>query len=375
MTMVTDPAVVQQVLSVTGGVDTHADVHVAAAIDAVGRELGCREFPTTPTGYAALLAWLGSFGPLAMIGVEGTGMYGAGLTRVLQAAGVMVVEVDRPDRKARRYQGKSDPIDAYAAARAALSGRASGTPKTRTGTVEMIRTLRVARSGAVKAKALAWNQLKALIKTAPQELRERLRDLDGAALLDACTALRAARGVAPEHAPHAKRRRPGVLADPTAACKRSLAVLARRIRALESEITELDDDLEPLITATAPTLLGLFGVGLDVAGQLLATAGDNPERLRSEAAFAHLCGVAPVPASSGKTTRHRLNRGGDRHANHALWRIAMTRLRYDPDTRAYRDKRAKEQKTNKDIMRCLKRYIAREVHRALMTDLTATSPT
>jgi len=373
MTMVTDPAAVQQVLSVTGGVDTHADVHVAAVIDAVGRELGHREFATTPVGYAALLAWLGSLGPLELVGVEGTGMYGAGLTRVLQAAGVTVVEVDRPDRKARRFQGKSDPIDAFAAARAALSGRASGTPKTRTGTVEMIRTLRVARSGAVKAKAVTWNQLKALIKTAPDELRERLRGLDGAALLDNCAGLRAARGPAPEHGPHAKRRRPGVLVDPSAACKRSLSVLARRIRALEAEVADLDDDLEPLITATAPTLLAMYGVGLDVAGQLLATAGDNPDRLRSEAAFAHLCGAAPIPASSGKTTRHRLNRGGDRHANHALWRIAMTRLRYDPETRAYRDRRAKEQKTNKDIMRCLKRYIAREVHQALLVDLTAPS--
>ena len=375
MTMVTDPVAAAQVLAVTGGVDTHAEVHVAAAIDAVGRELGHASFATTPAGYAALLAWLESFGPLERVGVEGTGVYGAGLTRVLQAAGVRVIEVDRPDRKARRYQGKSDPIDAYAAARAALSGRAAGTPKTRTGSVEMIRTLRVARAGAVKAKAVAWNQLKALIKTAPEDLRERLRALDGAALLDACVALRAARGPAPEHGPHAKRHRPGVLADPTAACKRSLAVLARRVRALGAEITDLDNDLEPLIVATAPTLLGLYGVGLDVAGQLLATAGDNPDRLASEAAFAHLCGVAPIPASSGKTERHRLNRGGDRHANNALWRIAMTRLRYDPATREYRDRRAKEQKTNKDILRCLKRYIAREVHRALMADLTTPSPT
>ena len=245
MTMVADPAAGQQVLSVTGGVDTHAEVHVAAAIDAVGRELGHASFPTTPAGYAALLAWLEDFGPLELVGVEGTGVYGAGLTRVLQAAGVRVVEVDRPDRKARRYQGKSDPIDACAAARAALSGRAAGTPKTRTGSVEMIRTLRVARAGAVKAKAVAWNQLKARIKTAPEELRERLRDLDGAALLNACTGLRAARGPAPEHGPHAKRHRPGVLVDPTAACKRSLAVLARRIRALEVEIADLDDDLQP----------------------------------------------------------------------------------------------------------------------------------
>jgi transposase len=364
---------VHEDVKVTGGVDTHADVHVAAAIDRVGRELGHAEFPTSPDGYAELLAWLDSFGELVSVGVEGTGMYGAGLTRLLQATGVVVVEVDRPDRKARRFQGKSDPIDAYAAARAALSGRAAGTPKTRTGTVEMIRMIRVARAGAVKAKAIAWNELKALIKTAPESLRERLRGLDGASLLDACTGLRPARGPAPVHGPHAKRRRPGVLVDPTAACKRALSTLARRIRTLEAEIADLDDDLRPLIEQTAPTLLSLHGVGLDVAGQLLATVGDNPDRLRDEAAFAHLCGVSPIPASSGKTNKHRLNRGGDRGANNALWRIAMVRLRYDPRTRAYRDRRAAEQKTNKDIMRCLKRYIAREVFDAILTDLARTA--
>ena len=374
MTMVTQQANTAQVTAVTGGVDTHADVHVAAALDSVGRALGHASFATTAAGYAALWTWLGSFGPVVLVGVEGTGMYGAGLARYLARAGAGVVEVDRPDRKARRLQGKSDPLDAYAAARAAQSGRASGTPKTRTGSVEMIRTLRVARVSAVKAKALAWNQLKALIKTAPDELRQRLCTVDGAALLDACTGLRAARGPAPHHGPHAKRHRPGTLLDAAAACKRSLGVLARRIRALEADIADLDDDLQPLITATAPTLLAMYGVGLDVAGQLLATAGDNPQRLRNEAAFAHLCGAAPIPASSGRTTRHRLNRGGDRAANHALWRIAMTRLRYDPRTIAYRDRRAKQQLSNKDIMRCLKRYIAREVHRTLTADL-APSPT
>jgi transposase len=369
--MVTDDDTIVQVV---GGVDTHAEVHLAAVIDQVGRELGHAEFPTTPDGYTALLEWLDQHGELVLVGVEGTGMYGAGLTRVLQAAGVVVVEVDRPDRKARRFQGKSDPIDAYAAARAALSGRASGTPKTRTGTVEMIRQLRVARAGAVKAKTIAWNELKALIKTAPEPLRGQLRGLDGARLLDRCAGLRAARGPIPHHSPFAKRHRPGVLVDPTAACKRALSILARRIRTLEAEIADLDDDLRPLIEQTAPTLLAMYGVGLDVAGQLLATVGDNPDRLRSEAAFAHLCGVAPIPASSGKTTKYRLNRGGDRGANHALWRIAMTRLRYDERTKRYRDRRATEQKTNKDIMRCLKRYIAREVYDAILTDLAPTPP-
>jgi transposase len=371
MTIVADIHAPAQTSTVTGGVDTHADVHVAAVIDPVGRELGWAAFDTDPAGYTALLGWLASFGTVEVVGVEGTGVYGAGLTRRLHAAGVAVVEVDRPDRKARRFQGKSDPLDAYAAARAALSGRAAGTPKTRDGAVEMIRTLRVARNSAVKARAVALTQLKALIKTAPEDLREQLRDLDGAALLGTCGRLRAARGPAPIPSPFAKRGpRPGTLHDPSAAAKRSLAALAQRIRALNDEIGDLDDDLEPLITDTAPTLLAVYGVGLDVAGQLLVTAGDNPDRLHGEAAFAHLCGVAPIPASSGKTNKHRLNQGGDRQANHALWRIAMTRLRYDPATHAYRNKRAAEQKTNKDIMRCLKRAIAREVYRAITTDHT-----
>lgn len=369
MTIVADNNVPAQTREVTGGVDTHADVHVAAALDPVGRELGWESFPTTAAGYEALADWLGGFGPVGLIGVEGTGAYGAGLTRSLTAAGLVVVEVDRPDRKARRDRGKSDPLDAYAAARAALSGRATGTPKTRDGAVEMIRTLRVARTGAVKARAVALTQLKALIKTAPDPLRARLRDLDGAALLAACACLRPARGPAPTPATSARRSpRPGVLLDPVAACKRSLSSLSRRIGTFDEEVAILDDDLGPLLAATSPTLLGLFGVGPDVAGQLLVTLGDNPGRLRDEAAFAHLCGVAPVPASSGRTNRHRLNRGGDRGANHALWRIAMSRLRHDPATQAYRDRRAKEQKTNKDIMRCLKRYIAREVYRAVLTD-------
>jgi len=360
---------------VIGGVDTHADAHVVAALDQLGHELGWASFPTTPAGYTDLERWLGDFGPVDLVGVEGTGVYGAGLTRSLSAGGLRVVEVDRPDRKARHRQGKSDPIDAYAAARAAQSGRADGTPKTRDGSVEMIRTLRVARNGAVKARAVALTQLKALIKTAPEPLRTDLRDLDGAGLLHRCAGLRAARGAAPTPSTFAKRKgRPGPLSDPTAACKRALASLARRIAVLGEEIADLDDDLEPLITETAPRLLAMFGVGLDVAGQLLATAGDNPERIHSESAFAHLCGVAPIPASSGKTSRHRLNRGGDRHANQALWRIAMTRLRFDPATIAYRDRRAKEQKSNKEILRCLKRYVAREVYSALMADAARSAP-
>jgi len=372
MSIVTQPLKLDN--SIAAGVDTHAEINVAAVIDPVGRELGHASFPTTPAGHRDLHAWIESLGAVTVVGIEGTGVYGAGLARHLAAGGVRIVEVDRPDRKSRRFAGKSDPIDAYAAARAALSGRASGTPKSRDGNVEMIRVLRVARSSAIKARAVAITQIKAVIKTAPDALRSDLRDLDGATLITRCAGLRCNRGPAPTPSPFAKRSpRPGRLDDVTAATKRTLASLARRAHHLSDDISELDDDLNQLVAETAPTLVAMFGVGTDVAGQLLATVGDNPERLTSSAAFAHLCGVAPIPASSGKTNRHRLNRGGDRQANCALYTIAMSRLRYDPDTQLYRDRLLATGKTKKDAMRILKRAIAREVYQAIKSDLMNTA--
>jgi transposase len=359
-----------EALEVTGGVDTHADTHVAAVIDALGRHLGNRSFPATPAGYQELIDWLISFGTPVVVGVEGTGAYGAGLTRALSAARLRVVEVDRPDRKTRRDQGKSDPIDAYAAARAAASGRATGTPKSRTGDVESIRALRVARNSAIRARAKALTQLKSLIVTAPDSLRAQFAHLDSNQLIATCGRLQPARDQPAPMSPHAKRPpRPGRLTDPAAATQRALASIAERIRHLDTELAALDDDLHSLLTPLAPTLLALMGVGLDVAGQLLATAGDNPDRLHHEAAFAHLCGAAPIPASSGKTTRHRLNRGGDRAANAALYRIVICRLRWDPATRAYLQRRTAQGRTKTEIIRCLKRYIAREVFNAIRTDL------
>jgi len=241
------------------------------------------------------------------VGVEGTGAYGAAWSRFLRSEGVEVVEVDRPDRKTRRVKGKSNPIDAYAAALAALSGRATGIPKSRDGRVEAIRALRVTRRSAVKARTQAINQLRALLLTGPAELRQQLRGLTAGTLIDTC----------------AKMRPTADLADPGQATKAALRRLARRHQQLTKEIRELDAELAPLVTAAAPGLLALPGVGIEVAGQLLTTAGDNPHRLHSEAAFAHLCGVAPIPASSGRTKRHRLNRGGDRAANTALHTIAL----------------------------------------------------
>jgi transposase len=341
---------------VTGGVDTHGKTHHAAAVDQVGRVLGDREFPATARGYQDLLAWLRSFGRVVKVGVEGTGSYGAGLARHLSAHGIELVEVDRPDRKTRRSKGKSDPIDAIAAARATLSGQAAGTPKTRIGPVEAIRALRVARRGAVKARTAAVNQLHGLITSAPEALRADLAALPAAALVAACAALT----VDEAH-----------MADPVQATRAALRAVATRIQALTTEIAQADKRLRPVVATTAPRLSALYGVGPEVAGQLLATAGDNPDRLRSEAALAHLCGAAPIPASSGRTDRHRLNRGGDRAANNALYTIALCRMRCDPRTKAYVERRTKQGLGKKEIIRCLKRYIAREVHTALVNDFTA----
>ena len=335
--------------AVTGGVDTHLDMHVAAALDPIGGLLGVAEFDTTRAGQAQLLGWLQGFGSVARVGIEGTGSYGAGLARFLRTADVEVVEVDRPNRQVRRRQGKSDPVDAVEAARAAQSGRALGAAKTRDGHVEAIRALVVAKRSARSATVKTLNQIRHLGFTAPDELRERLQGLSRYRLVTAAASLRPRAG-----------------GDPVLyATKIALHALGRRVQALDAERARLDALLGELVTATAPSLVTLPGVGVDTAAALLVAAGDNPQRLRSEAAWAHLCGVAPVEASSGKITRWRLNRGGNRQANGALWRITMTRMRYDPRTRAYVQRRLDEGRTKPEIMRVLKRYIAREVYRHL----------
>jgi transposase len=334
---------------VTVGVDTHGEVHVAVVLDERGRLLGTHSFPTTIDGHRSLVTWAGGFGVIDAAGVEGTGAWGAGLARHLTASGYRVLEVDRPDRKTRRQRGKSDTIDAEAAARTVQAGTASGIPKTRTGAVEAIRVLRVARRSAMKSRSQAAIQLHSLVSTAPDELREDLRTLKLAQLVARCS-----------------RSRPDALRDPVSATRASLRSISRRWLALDAEIAELDGFLSPLVSAAAPNLLALYGVGTDVAGQLLVTAGDNPDRLRTEAAFSHLCGVSPIPASSGRTDRHRLNRGGDRQANCALYRVVLSRLRWDPRTIAYAERRTKSGLTKPEILRCLKRYVAREIYYELL---------
>ena len=327
--------------------DTHADTHVAAALDPVGVLLGVEEFPATAAGYARLLGWLGGFGTVALVGIEGTGSYGAGLARHVTAAGIRVVEVDRSDRQDRRRQGKSDPLNAVSAARAAQSGRARGAPKGRDGAVEAIRALMVARRSAAGERTRTINQARALLLTGPDDLRARFTRHTPAALVAGLASLRPRPGDVAGHATRAARRELGRRPVPG------------------GQLGRLDDLIVPLMTARAPGLLAVYGLGPRTAALLLIAAGDHPGRLRSEAAWAHLCGVAPIPASSGKVTRHRHGPGGDRQDCHALWRIVFTRLGSDPATRAYAERRTAEGKSKAEIIRCLKRYVAREVYRHL----------
>ncbi|MGH9917688.1 MAG: IS110 family transposase [Nitrososphaerales archaeon] len=331
--------------TITGGVDTHLDVHVAAALDERGALLGVESFATTAPGYRALLHWLEGFGTVELVGVEGTGSYGAGLTRHLHREDIRVVEVDRPNRQRRRRKGKSDPEDAVAAARSAQGGDAQGAAKTRDGNVEAMRVLRVARSSARSSRTQAINQMRSLVSTAPEELRAELRDLSIYQVLELASAFR--------HTPRT---------DVTTVTKLTLRItLARRALALEEEVKEIDRLLKKLVAETAPELNAINGVGTDVASALLVAAGDNPERLKNEATFAKLCGVSPLDASSGKHVRHRLNRSGDRQANSALWHIVFTRMVCDPKTQHYIERRMKEGRTKKEAIRCLKRYVGREV--------------
>jgi transposase len=335
--------------SVTGGVDTHLDVHVVAAVNHLGGVLATKSFPTTAAGYRRLLRWLGSFGSVHAVGVEGTGSYGSALARHLAENDVRVIEVSRPNRQLRRRHGKTDVIDAIAAARAVLSGEATTTPKAHTGPVEALRLLKIVQRSATKSRTQAANQLGTIVATAPDELRSKLRALKTSELVTTCAAFRV-------------RAEDDTLASVT---RLALRELAQRIQLLDDQLTRTKSRLNRITTAAAPELMARKGVGPDTASAILVSAGDNPHRLRDERSFAALAGSNPIPASSGKTTRHRLNRGGDRQLNSALWRIAIVRLATDPETRAYLDRRTAEGKTKTEAIRCIKRYIAREVFAAL----------
>jgi transposase len=343
--------------SVVAGVDTHKDTHHAAVLNLNGTLLADAPFPATTAGYQALLDWVGSYGPIEQIGIELTSSYGAGLTRHLRAVGVEVVEVNTTDRLTRARRGKDDRIDAIAAGQKVLAGMATATPKDTTGQVESIRILTLVRDSAVRARTQALNQLKDLRLTAPAALRERL---DGLSLT--------------QLAAHAARFRPDPtrLADPEQATKLALKRLGDRVSDLTEEITHADRELAALVKATAPTLLSRPNIGVHTAARFLITAATNIDRFTSEAAFARLCGAAPVPVSSGKTHRMRLHRGGDRQANRALHMVIVGRMKNDPDTRAYITRRTTKNFSKRDAMRALKRFLARQVYNDLKTDLSTT---
>lgn len=327
------------------GVDTHKHTHTAAVITCLGALRATASFPATAAGYRDLVGWARGFGTPRRAGVEGTGSYGAALARHLRSERVEVIEVNQPDKATRRRRGKTDALDAEAAAHAVLSGRATATAKAGDGPVEMLRMFKLAKASAVKARTQAINQLKAVLVGADPQLREGLSGLRTSTLVRHCASLDATTS-----------------GDVLSAAAYTLRLLARRVLALSVEVNDLEQRMTEAVAARVPRLLERPGIGPDNAAALLITVGDNPERLRSEASFASLCGVSPVEASSGQTTRHRLNSGGDRQANAALYRIALSRLRWDQPTRDYMRRRISEGKTRREVVRCLKRYIAREVH-------------
>jgi transposase len=331
------------------GVDTHKDFHVAAAKDALGRELGHARFDANAAGYEQLLRWAQAQGTLAGFGIEGAGSYGAGVARYLAAHGQTVTEVARPTRQHRARHGKSDPSDAQAAAAAILAGDALGTPKSADGLVEAIRMLQTTRASAVRAKTSAVVGLQSLVVTAPDEIRDELIGLTPRRMVRAC------RQLSPTRSP----------TTPAEAAIAGLAALARRYDHLEAEAKLLDAHIAQLVRLACPELLGLFGVGPEIAATVLVAVGDNGGRLGSEGAFAKVCGVAPVDASSGRQQRHRLNRGGNRQANRALHTLCVVRLRSHTPSRAYMARRLAEGKTKKEVMRCLKRYVAREIYNTI----------
>ncbi len=343
-------------IRVIGGIDTHKDLHMAAVVDRDdGRLLETKAFSTTRAGYRALLRWMRGWGDLESVGIEGTGSYGAGVMRFLNDAGVTTYEVDRPDRSDRRRRGKTDAVDAEMAARAVISGRRLAKPKNKNGRVEALRVLRLTRAGAVRSRVKALQLLRNHAISAADEVRDEVRALTRMQMLRTVAAWR------PDY---------DDFDHPATATRIAMRSLARRILDLNNEIADLDELIEPLVLQLGARLLERPCIGIETAGQLLVTAGDNPARLRSEAAWAMLCGVAPLPASSGKTDRHRLNRGGDRQANRALHMITLSRLRTDDRTKAYARRKLADGKSKLDTIRCIKRYIAREVYPLLASNPT-----
>lgn len=327
------------------GVDTHQHLDVAAVMDTIGGIIDTLTIPVDTSGFSQLLEWASSYGKIIVFGIEGTGSYGASLASFLRRRDYTVVEVSRTDRRLRRMNGKSDTLDAENAARSALSGFASAIPKSGDGTVEMIRQLKVAHDLAVKQRAATMVALKSMVVHSEQKLRQRLEGKTQRQLAQACAALR------PKH-----------VKGPEGANRFALRSFGRRWMSFDEEIKELYQLIEALVSEYAPRLLEQFGIGVDTAAEILIVVGDNPERIKSEAAFAKLAGISPIPAGSGMTSgRHRINYGGHRQLNAAIYRTVIVRMRFHEPTIAYVKRRTAEGKSKRDIIRCLKRYVIREV--------------
>jgi transposase len=339
------------------GVDTHIDTHTLAILTATGGVLLTATFSADRRGYSALIAQLHQAGGIAIVGVEGTNSYGAGLARALATAGYTVKEVLRPTRQVRRMHGKSDSIDAIEAARTVIADHGTSEAKDSNTPAEALRCLLTARTQLIRSITALGNCIRSLLTTAPEEVRAKYRELPTPTLIKRLAACR-----------------PGKQID----CPRKAVLYAMQQQAQICEearrkADQLERQMQSILSANYPQVLAVYGAGAVVAAQLVVTAGGNPHRVRDEAAFASLCGVAPIPASSGRTNRHRLNRGGDRRANSALHRIALIRMRHDERTREYVARRKHEGKSTKEIMRCLKRAIAREAYRALTSEQQAIS--
>jgi transposase len=334
------------------GVDTHRDAQVAVACDRQGRRLGSLQVAASPKGYLQLLGWAQSLGEPAFA-IEGSGSYGRGLARVLEAAGFSVFECERPRRRDRR-RGKSDLIDATLAAKRLLAGE--GLSRLRSeGEREDLRLLLLERRSAERARTAALNQLRSLLVTAPPGLRARLERLSASALPGTCASLRADSGG-------------------ERVLRSVLQRLGARVLRLGEELAEVEQQLQTLVEELAPELLAECGVGSFCAAQLLVASGD-PARMRTDASFAALAGTSPVDASSGRQQRHRLNRGGDRQLNRALHMIALSRIRYHRATASYYGRLLASGKTPREARHCVKRALARYFYRRLaLIDAVALTP-
>ncbi len=328
------------------GVDTHKHLHVAVALDRLGKRLGSCSVPANAAGYSTLLEWAHSLGSPCAFAVEGSGSYGAGLARFLAGAGEAVLECERPRRRERR-SGKSDLIDAALAARRLVNGEGLSTLRGG-GKREELRLLLLERRSASQARTAALNQLHAVLLAAPETLCARLTTRAGRRLAQACSHQRS-------------------IEDPALAAV--LRRIAQRVLFLDRELAQIDSELKQLVTQLRPDILDECGVGVICAAQLLVSSGD-PDRMRNEAAFAALAGTSPVEASSGRQKRHRLNRGGDRQLNHALHVIALARIRHHPQTHTYNQKLLANGKTPREARRCIKRALARHLYHQLTNPLT-----